>query len=880
MLSLNSDQFYLRCGIRNDSQLKNPHLLPYESLTLPIQSAYHYKFESAIETEPSFELDMTNPILQHSSKNIVLDALSSYSQEVDQLEGHPKRLLRADLSFVRNFKQHKDKSVLLTKSTRSPGLAAFELDLSLSQNPRNIRVFHYGLIERHYVYLQKPLTHFYRWTNMANTMIDTMVLDIEKEKRHQYVEFDVPLTLIARSILKHVEANGFGVVHTRTIKDPAQFNVLSIWLWLGGKQKTCWDRLTEDQLSHTNIIWTAGGHFSVMNLGVLKTLKESKGIKPEIMQQNFLYFILRLKNLETQNFNDEVEGGEAVGSGNELAGDITGRFKKKAKEKLDVDSIKLTKEEEEEEDSVVQDEEDNELLDEQLNLLEENLPQASEEAKVYTAYTNPLKAPHDGVIRVAADLAAQGRLSSAEFTRFVKLAERPNKIKDPWGGKETLAQLAQIPEEELHVDPSRKIVDKIPGVIEESLLRSTHNHMTKQYIEKVLKRDIVGMVLGIQKCGIAIANYGVQRIDTLNDSLEIHTVSVQPPVGRPTTLRLEFPVLKPDGSFKVNGVHYTMRAQWTDVPIRKVKFDQVSLTSYYSKMFVSRSELVAFNPSRWVINQLTQLVVDGRIGTVSYGNVGGNDGLNSPLYHTLSTKFLGFLYEGHQFCFDPKRRFRALDVSEDTQEPKNTMLVAKHQDGTLLYLTGVGHPSGVDQLIGIVDGVENPYGSLLGFLGISESKAPLPSADLVMLSKSIPIGFVLAHHMGLGNLIETTKAKVRRVKRGSNYKLEPYEFMVLFEDEALVFDGRNPETVLIFNGLNRYHAELKKISVYQMDKPDVYGPIASRYGLETRFLNEWSLMFDLWVDSITESILKDMKEPTHLVGVLLRAVELIRDNRT
>lgn len=882
MMTLNSEQFYLKCGVRTEGQLKNPHLLPYEALTLPIQSAYHYKVDGSIETEPSFELDINHPVIKHSPRQIVLDPITNYSLDTEQLEGHPRHLMRTDLEFVRNFKQHKDKTILLTKAARSPGTSPYALDVSLSQNPRDVRVFHYGLVEHHYVYLQKPLTHYHRWVNLAKTLVDTMAQDIDKERRNQYVEFEVPTNLIARSILKHIEANGFGVVHARAVKDPAQFTVMSIWLWLGGKQKTVWDQLTDEQLSSANIIWTAGGHFSVMNLGVLKTLMHDKGVKPEVMQQNFLYYILRLKNLETQVMGEQEEQTdvEAPSGQDVVPTDMTGGFKKKAMQKIDTDSIKLTKEEEEAEEADETDEDDNALLEEQLNQLEALVPTDHEEVKTYKPYSPKIKQPHEGVIQAAADLAAQGRLTSSEFNRFVKLAERPNKIKDPWGGKETLVQLAQIPDEELHVDPTKKMMEKIPGVVEESLLCSSHNHMTKQYIEKVLKRDVVGMMLGIQKCGIAIANYSVQRIDTLNDSLEIHSIQVQPPVGRPTTLRLEFPVLKPDGSFKVNGVHYTMRAQWTDVPIRKVKPDRVSLTSYYSKMFVARSELAAFSPSRWVLGQISQMVVAGELGDVAYADTSGNHGLNSPMYQTFSGRFSGFVYNGTRFCFDANRRFKALGLPEDYKEPKHTMAVAKREDGTVLFLTGVGHKAGVDQLIGTIDGVENPYGGLIEYLGLNPSKVPVPAADLVMLSKNIPIGFVLAHHMGLGTLIETVKASVRRVKRGSNYKLEAHEYMVLFEDEALIFDSRQAVPTLLFNGLNRYHAELKKISVYQMDKPDVYGPIAARYGLESRFLREWGLMFDLWVDSVTESILKDMKEPTDLVGLFLRAVELVSDDRT
>jgi hypothetical protein len=76
-------------------------------------------------------------------------------------------------------------------------------------------------------------------------------------------------------------------------------------------------------------------------------------------------------------------------------------------------------------------------------------------------------------------------------------------------------------------------------------------------------------------------------------------------------------------------------------------------------------------------------------------------------------------------------------------------------------------------------------------------------------------------------------------------------------------------------GFLDYEKAIKSYSVYQFDKRSVYLNVLESRKITTRYLREIDLLDKLFVDPITESILKEMNEPTTYRGLIMRSCELL-----
>src|SRR5690606_6784661 len=168
-------------------------------------------------------------------------------------------------------------------------------------------------------------------------------------------------------------------------------------------------------------------------------------------------------------------------------------------------------------------------------------------------------------------------------------------------------------------------------------------------------------------------------------------------------------------------------------------------------------------------------------------------------------------------------------------------------------------------------------GTLEELMGIDLSTAPTPMVEIKIYSKSLPVGIALAYLLGLDELIRRLGAKVRRVLAGQRMQLERHEYAVRFKNESIIFDRNDRMAMLVMAGFNLYHAHIRNFDVELFNQKDVYAAVCERAGVASRYLRELDITDVLFVDPITEDLLKWMKEPTDFTGLLLRAVDLLKD---
>lgn len=490
------------------------------------------------------------------------------------------------------------------------------------------------------------------------------------------------------------------------------------------------------------------------------------------------------------------------------------------------------------------------------------------------------------VMDVVNRLASSGAISAAQLRQYEALSQRYKTIKAP-DGQSTLEDFIVIPPETLVIEKSKDIVD-IDTVPDKSMLKSSLLEFDERYIEEVMGRDVASMVMNIQRAGIAVTDYDVETVTNIMGSFTIHTVRVVPAEGVASTLRFKLPVIAPDGSYIANGVKYNFRKQRDEVPIRKTAPDTVTLTSYYGKAFVRRSEKKVNNYASWISNGLMARMLDDGDSTITDahpGDVSDNLFKSPRLYSILASSFNDFKftpqsapagYEGLTFemMFNAKKRedIYGKDVLR-RYEQNGAVVAGRSTDGTKYFLIGKGSSCAIAD-----GGKMTVTPSFESMVGMNRAKAPVDIAVMKVQGETIPVGVVLAYEIGLEGLIAVLGAKVRRVPAGKRLNLLDSEEALIFQDQSIVIDKNDHRSCMFLAGFNEYHKFIRRYNYNLFNKKDVYLNVLEAAGLGIRYLREIDLFFQMFIDPITNDLLVEMGEPTDVRGLLLRAGAMLTND--
>lgn len=913
---INYETFYRRNGLLRLSQLKGFKILTLDQFIIPQGAAIHnFSFD-----QDAIGIELTDPLLHGFSQNVAVEFVNGYS-----LQNPFSSPMQVKKSLAATISTYYSKRQKIENVTLSP---------NLKSNPNVPLVYNYNLVEASYRYpVQRYDTHIGQWLNRYNTFLDLINAEGLKNNKQHFIRLDVPLNLPAPSDLRKIQdgmvrlTNRYqpNEIKRDMIDDLRQDNLLfimDIWLWLGPYTKISYlSKLSMDHLRRLNIIFVLGNTYAVINMARLFSWVRRKpvpdGVDPKQMviqpmeaQKRFLHFLLLLgKSItlteeEINSINDEAEQDEIA---NEEAHDpvvdanlkintntltvsklnikvkdiqrtsvVTGKDNPMVSKNLkpqmydgdlvnapniDVDVMDMVAEEL---DSVV----DADL--QQLEFIAAERKVESLSTATYKAYTPPEEKPESAIEQMASQMARKGLLSAAELRRATALANKYKSIPSPYGGDEKLSDLLAIDEKDLKIGVTTPIIADLPGVLDKSMLSSSLKNFDNVQINKLMKRDFANVVMSLQKVGVSVSSYEVNEYEDLNDHFEEHVIKLIPLTGKPSTIR--FPIPKPDkyGVFKTSGTKYRMRKQYSDVPIRKISPSEVSLTSYYSKMFVERSARATVNYTRWICNQLTSIGInaaDERVTDIRINNVFTPDVRLPSQYTAVASQLAGFTSKNLIFNFDYVNRDKVFSEENLAKIPEGCVAVAKPiKGGGIVYMDGFG------DLQHIGESETTKLGDLETYIGLDVNKRPIEMAEIEIFGKKIPVGVLLAFYVGLGNLLKTLKIEPKRIKRGNHYTPTADEFVVKFEDEILVFDRRDKMACLLMNGFNRYKNDISRQSVYLFDQKDIYSNILDSNGIGVRYIREYNFMFKMWVDHFTKALLIEMGEPTDLFELMISAV--------
>ena len=480
--------------------------------------------------------------------------------------------------------------------------------------------------------------------------------------------------------------------------------------------------------------------------------------------------------------------------------------------------------------------------------------------------------PEESINLALDQMATAGTITAPEYRALQKLGASYKRLKAPNG--DTLENFIKPTPGETKIKPQQVIPDR-KTILDKSMLHTTLKDFDETYVKHQHHKNVAKMVLSTQNAKVAVTGYDHERVDEVTGSYDVYAIKLQPLDGMPSTVNLRMPVIDEDGTFTAAGVRYRMRKQQFDVPIRKVAPNRVSLTSYYGKIFIDRTEKKRGNYENWITSQVMvkALEVNSPITQIKSGNA-FDPAVKCPrIYSCLGMRYIDFTFNGYTVLLDRAILLKTIPNGVLKEFEVNNLFCAgfkKTKEATTYLL--VDYNNIFYERIG--DALK-PLGTLESLLGIDTSKKPLPYVTMKVFGADIPIGVLLAYLLGIDALLKALKVKPRHVAVGQRLNLEENEFGIIFADETLVLPNDNPYVNLVMAGFNEYHRSLRLYRYNDFNKKAVYANVLEDNKLGTRHLKELVLMQDMFIDPVCLEWLQENHKPTTFRGLLSEAIKLL-----
>lgn len=781
------------------------------------------------------------------------------------------------------------------------------------------------------VYYRKTVyTTFHKHYNELTTVINSINSYSEMTDRNQFIEFKLPKVFPSYLELKmafdkyklffneNYEIVKYNKEALKRFHANKSYWLLDLYGFLMGFDLgpySLFSKLTDKSLEKLSIIFTHEGRCWIANLKTLRNLiaysdKEDDTKIPQVKINYFKRFYINLISVVTEidlsvikdlkedsnngitvednentvievDVNGEGSGeekGKAIPSGGEYKADShtsdmlesTGDINKGSGVSISGTS---TNEGEEGDSTLLQEEENNKYgiqdsVDEN-NTVEwgEDIPDEVFEQVIVEeqAITNKKVkyTPTTVIEKILDDRAKSGRLTTKEKEYFLNIA---NSYKDIMIGDKTLEETIDIKPEEMILKPS--IVNMNQDLLlDKSVIRSRSRDLTLGYNSQLLERNIVEMATYVQNGGFCLLDLNKEEVITADSKYDVYTMKVQSVSGgSSSTRRFRIPKVEEDGTFTIDGTKSYAQITRMEKPVRKIRPEKVQLTSYYDKprIIIERSTMNVDNYELWIFNRILESTKRGV--SITRGKFKANYKNACYYYDLLAAKFSTISYKGLTFNFDTQKL-----IGNDKEALKlcntDTWVIGKKNDNWILI-----DSNGLLSIDGKSD-----YGYIEEFLELPLVKAPVPMSTININGYNFPLVVVLSYWMGFDNLLKTLNADYRLIEPNTRPVLEPFEYMITFADERMVFNSKDRNTSLIISGLRKL-SSLNNFSREHLNDPNVWFSLMDDARVKPNHFKEMTQIYNMFIDPITRRLLVKDKYPTQMDLLCIEANKLLLTN--
>lgn len=783
-------------------------------------------------------------------------------------------------------------------------------------------IYNYAMLDELYKYSPNALNPYYSWYNTQKTVWDTVKREAAQGNRHHFVFIEVPSVLPSLSNLK-AYSDKKNTAFLKIFDTPAKMMALELWKWIDPQMSssTVIGDVPAAVASKICIVLTYEGRWCALGLNYLKswvkgnvndTHMNIQQYKADQLQKFYLKMMLSIQSnlAATDEALTLVDGVdpliEKIGTdGTTQTETTTGTAippeadqptgipdgevipDNDTPEEIPVETQTTSRSEHEADQPIDEADVDQDLA--AIDKIEQHVVAAKFKSStpVDEEELDPPKilSPEEvgGLIyeerkssdvldAYLANVSESGSISASEYRTLDNSIAKTDKLKSPYSGTQTLAEYSAVTVADTAIHKEKNVFKDSETIQDKSMLESTLKTFDSDYIERLMPKHVVGMVENIKKAGIIVQDYKVEKDGDILGDYEMHTLTLRPVEGMPSTIRFKIPTVDHNGVFKCNGSNYRLRKLRSDLPIRKIGPTRVGLTSYYGKVSVTRADKKISDEAFWLSKKITLMGQNPDTGVrdvIPADMFNGNED-NPTTYSGLSKYFKSFTIAGNLFTFSKVEQTALFGEEMIAQlKAKQLTVIGRMADGRVIVIDNENIIAAMRQ------GEATTLGTIYTLLGLKQSDAPVEYSSLKVYSKFIPVGVILGYILGLDNLLSFLEVTPRVVEGRGQLKLANDEWALRFKDKSLVFSRKNKVATMILAGFGGYHKTISQYHYESFNNENVYLNLLTENGIGVRYFRELKLLDELFVDPITKTVLERMKEPTTFRGLLVRSTELL-----
>jgi len=895
--------FYKEVGTRRIQNLASPKLIDF--ISFPRNSVYHHHTR-----DDGRELDVSKLYFKGYKTKIAVDYITESiftDGGVRKVNLNIKNLIRDFFNTNKQFQYRPDA-------------------LSVVKDSGTLIVENYNYLNDSYKYIETSLTPYYKFLNHYRTILSNMALAMDKNDRQHFFFVNTPREIPALSFIVQFSSSKPSTGMLTIFNNEEKLLILEMFKWLNTEKasESIFSVFKKSHLSRINFVFfSRTNKASILNLGYLhgwvkgNDLNTNSTDKVQVedndLQKLFLKFLLSINFVSdveeiTEHPTDQDNFTLKTRSDSELGDDFDENFEispefttLKTTPVIDLSpssintSIPSLDEIPDDLDSDISTDETIAAL---LNQIEQDLSVTEKKQKitlskkgisigsdgdlVQTKVTKEMteeqitsevfgdKTYREGLLSAIEAAADTGRLSAAEYRKFLTAVSDFENMPDPYKTGKVISEVNKVTVNDIVINDSENEIVTSEMMIDKTMGESSLQTFDSKYIKNVLSKDMLMMVSSIQKAGVVIASYEIETERSIAGTYQVHEIQLKPVDGAGSTLRFRVPVPDENGVMKVGGSLYSYRKQIVDLPVRKIDPVTVALSSYYGKTFVAVSDKKANSSYDWLLRNISKLsILDNPVIT----DLGPADVFNNLfkapyLYSFLSKNYKTFKIKGNTFVFDERERsiiypnFSKIEKNgsvvcgfTETSEP----IVMSETEEFLIYRAG-GYVS---------------LGNIETMLGIDKTKSPVDFTELRVFAKTVPVGVVLGYYIGFGKLLKLIKAEYRAVEGRSLKNLQADEYVVAFSDTSYIFTRKQRAVSLMVSGFLEYEKVIKQFPVETFNDKDVYFNLFDSKSMSALYIRELDIYRQLFIDGITKTILEQMGLPVTFEGLLVKSTEML-----
>jgi len=873
-MDLRFKEWYRKYGTRKMTDFVTPKLINLDNIFYPRNTIIHfYNMDSNI-------FPTTNISYLRNIKKGIVTNLVDYNKPVFDV----KKKTVSETTFNNNLKRRFTDFKIVPPS---------KLNKQIENNHSLIRkyniIYNYSFINQFYRYKNLYLDEYYKFRNIGNTIFSN-IININNmnfkpsEQPNHFVIMNLPSTFYSRQILlKYIHQKWTNRQLLNLFFDYNRLNILELFKAIikEFKIETKYDLIRKKRdLDSVNILFVLEDKGIIINLGILfsmlKTYPEldyNTKVEPDKMFKLLHYMLhamyvlpgFTVDEIETGKHEEKIKDILNIKEKTNLSNIVDNEDNSKVYLVEEIDDNTVI-DDEKEIDKIIEKDEETELdIDEEIK----TIPKYKHIKEMLTTDDNPATDVDKTLEAIAKDMD----LDNKKLTKIKKQFEEVLNTPSPFGDENTIKDLLEISEHEIEIKSEEKKLPNVKVAFDKKMLEDPITTIDKKYIKHVYKKDITRTVFSLQRAGMLVKDYKVEKEDSILGEYEIHEITFTDIKKGTHKVKLKLPTINEDGVYSMSGNRYLLRKSRQDLPIKKIAFNRVSLSSAYGKLFIDKAPLKKYDIGFSIKKQLTKMLDNNKIRNLVLGNEIPPD-LKLPIEYTWFMRYIkSFRLNNIFFNFDYENR-------EKIVIEKGLKLEDIEKDGYVICGT-------IDNDILVIDKDNVLYryknkkyikiGKLIDVVGLDKKKLTRDYSMVKIYKNYTPVVFMLMFYLGLDNMFKILN--IDYVKYEGN-KQNKDENTIVFKTKFSTYfvKPKNEKEMMLLKGLTHWKKECKSYPDNVFNDKDLMLSFFRDLKIPLNVITEIELLDNLFIDPVTANTLKQMKEPTTFTGLLLRANELLADD--